>query len=488
VRRSRRYAIVLVTAVATAAALVTTLPLLADDRTDLTLPAVADTTSTAVVQDGDNSVKSTLATCPAVCDRNPRGWRDAVVSFAITGIPAGATGIKARLRLFSWQVVGAATSAFLGGSTAGTGVVPERGSLGPELGRSAAVTSGYNAWDVSAAVTGNGSYTFTVRQADHASRIYWASRENRNETIRPQLLLSYTSGPDGGPATTPPPATAQPSPSKTTGPVIGAPATTLAPTTPAPTTTKPSPTKPPATTAAPDGWKLAWSDEFDGTALDPAKWQAKDDTRVDYDLACITSDSDNIFVKGGMATLRAIKEKETCGSEKRDYSTAYLTTQGRTSFTYGRFEVRAKTPTGPDDSTGLWPAFWLRPDDGGVGEIDVVELPGGKAYYKAATQAIFYDYTPIKQDHRYTFPAGHPADGFHTYATEWEPGVLRWSIDGVEVYRRDRTTTPWFDKAFSRPFHLRLNFQVGGWLGDPDPATRFPADFQVDYVRVWQRD
>jgi len=55
------------------------------------------------------------------------------------------------------------------------------------------------------------------------------------------------------------------------------------------------------------------------------------------------------------------------------------------------------------------------------------------SYYKAATQAIFYDYTPIKQDHRYTFPTGFPADGFHTYTTEWEPGV---QVNYVRVWKR----------------------------------------------------
>jgi beta-glucanase (GH16 family) len=81
---------------------------------------------------------------------------------------------------------------------------------------------------------------------------------------------------------------------------------------------------------------------------------------------------------------------------------------------------------------------------------------------------------------------GYPGDGLHTYATEWAPGVLRWYIDGHLVWARDRATTPWFDAAFSRPYHLRLNFQVGGWLGTPTAATRFPADFRVDYVRVYQ--
>jgi beta-glucanase (GH16 family) len=308
------------------------------------------------------------------------------------------------------------------------------------------------------------------------------------------LLANARTGPTSATPTLGPPPSVPASPG---GPVLG-PATALsAPSSGAPPSSgSPArPTKPsgPGTgngtsggTSVP-GWKLVWHDEFTGSTLDSSKWLAKDDTYVDYDLACITDAGSNIAVSGGMARLRVQKEKASCGSESRGYTTAYLTTEGKKAFTYGRFEVRAKTPTGPNDSTGLWPAFWLRPDGGGVGEIDVVELPGGASYYKAATQAIFYDYTPIKQDNRYTFARGYPADGFHTYTTEWEAGALRWYIDGVQVYVRNRSTTTWFDKAFSRPFHLRLNFQVGGWLGDPTASTRFPADFDVDYVRVWQR-
>ena len=161
--------------------------------------------------------------------------------------------------------------------------------------------------------------------------------------------------------------------------------------------------------------------------------------------------------------------------------------QGKAAFTYGRFEVRVKTPTGPTGSTGRWPAFWLRPDDGGNGEIDVTELPGGAAYYKAATQAIFLNYTPVKQDTRIPLPGGgYPGDGFHTYTTEWDANSLKWYIDGKLVWTRDRSTTPWFEKAFTKPYNIRLNFQVGGWLGNPDSSTQFPADFVVDYVRVYQ--
>jgi beta-glucanase (GH16 family) len=76
----------------------------------------------------------------------------------------------------------------------------------------------------------------------------------------------------------------------------------------------------------------------------------------------------------------------------------------------------------------------------------------------------------------------------HTYVAEWEPGVIRWFVDGRLTYTRDSRTTPWLESAFSKPFYLRVNLAVGGdWPGSPDAATTLPADYEVDYVRVYQR-
>jgi beta-glucanase (GH16 family) len=404
----------------------------------VTVAPLADTTYTQVTQDGDNGVKTTLATCPARCDGNAQGQRDLAVSFAVAGLPSGATIDSARLELSAWQSLAAPTTLYEAAGTAGgTGLWSTRPTLGRALGTHPSIAAGTNAWDVTPAVTGNGTVTFDLQQAGLETRVYWASKEHANAALRPRLVIAYS--------------------------VPSAP-----------------------------GWNLVWRDEFDTTSLDRTKWVARD-TKVDYDLACITSRGQNVFVGGGVLTLRAQRERYACGGETRSYTTSYLDTRGLASFAYGRFETRAKSPNGPTNSRGLWPAFWMRPDDGGNGEIDVVELPGGSQYYKAATAAIFRDYTPTKQDFRSVFATGFPGDGFHTYTTEWEPGVIRWYIDGREIWRRDRTTTSWLeatfgkDASYNRKFNLRLNFQVGGWLGAPDAATAFPADFVVDYVRVWQR-
>jgi beta-glucanase (GH16 family) len=379
-----------------------------------------DTTQSLVSQDGDDSGITTLATCPMHCEGNPRGERNAVLSFDVL-VPSNATVESAQLTLSAWQPFDARMSVYVGNGS----VVATRDG----------VVAGANAFDVTRAVNAGGRYTFVVKQSSHDSRIYWASSENVRTELRPRLALRYKTG----------------------------------------------------TSNTPTGWKLVWNDEFNDNTIDRAKWNARD-SRVDFDKACITSRPENLFEGNGYLTIRARAEQYTCGPETRPYTVGYLDTIGKHTFTYGRFEVRAKSPSQTQTSKGLWPAFWLRPQDGGNGEIDVVELPGGPQYYDKATQAIFRDYTPTKQDVRTAFPnKSVPLDGFHVYATEWDAQSIRWYIDGVKVWERTPQTTSWYTEVFNKPYNLRLNFQVGGWLGDPDASTKFPADFQVDYVRVYQK-
>jgi beta-glucanase (GH16 family) len=480
----RRSAMALVGAGATAMLAIGIVPLLADDSTTVTMGAAADTVGSLVPQDGDNSVKTTLASCPQLCDRNRNGRREPLLAFDVTQLPANVNKISAKLRVYAWTSFDAQVDAYATDGDAAA-VRPPVSTVGAApLSTVGTVKQGYNEWDVTDAIRGNGRVTVALRQQTMNTIIYWASKDNRRESIRPQLVLTYETG-NGGvigrPDPRPTAPTAKPEPTATAKPT---PSPTSAKPTPTPSKTEQNPPPPPP--ANPAGWKLKWNDEFDGNAIDRGKWNLRNEGRS-TDVACNTSSPKNQFVSNGMLTLRALKEPATCAGGTRQYTEGYLDTIGRHSWTYGRFEIRAKSPNGPNNSKGLWPAFWLRPNDGGNGEIDVVELPGG-SYYRQATLGIFYDYSPVKQDVGARIPdGGYPGDGFHTYATEWEPGVLRWYIDGVKVWERNTSTTPWFDKVFNKPYNLRLNFQTGGWLGNPDASTQFPADFVVDYVRVYQR-
>ena len=137
-----------------------------------------------------------------------------------------------------------------------------------------------------------------------------------------------------------------------------------------------------------------------------------------------------------MLHIRAVKESlHGCG-----YTSARLKTRKRDgsplfSQKYGRFEFRAKLPTGK----GVWPALWMLPQDekyGGwaaSGEIDVMEARGQEPT-KVLGTLHFGSRWPANThvSKEYVLPRGGTIADFHVYALEWEPGEIRWSVDGQQ--------------------------------------------------------
>ncbi|MEU1589895.1 glycosyl hydrolase [Micromonospora sp. NPDC005710] len=227
--RRKAIAIGLVGGSVVAGMVATMMPLLAND--DLSIRAAADTTATTVSQDGDNASKPTLATCATRCDGNPRGGREAVIEFGVTTVPSTAVNVRATLRVYAWQPFAATVTAHASPLSARESRPPLT-SAGAALDRVTSVAKGFNEWDVSKLVTGNGTWTVSLAQSGLESRIYWASVENRNPDLRPNLLISYDLG--ASPTVAPTRPAPPPSPS-------GSPSTTP----------KPSPTIAPTRTATP---------------------------------------------------------------------------------------------------------------------------------------------------------------------------------------------------------------------------------------------
>jgi beta-glucanase (GH16 family) len=280
---------------------------------------------------------------------------------------------------------------------------------------------------------------------------------------------------------------------------------------------------PGAADPAPPGWKLTWSDEFDGPEIDRKKWDFDiGNGFFNYDanqwihgwgnneLQYYTREPENAFIKDGMLHIRAVKESlHGCG-----YTSARMKTRKRDGSalfnqTYGRFEFRAKLPTGK----GVWPALWMLPQDekyGGwaaSGEIDVMEARGQEPNKVLGTIHFGGKWpTNTHLGDEYLFPAGTSIADFHVYAVEWEPGEIRWSVDG-KVFetrsfwwstnrtegakglapKKEADLNPW-PAPFDRPFYLVMNVAVGGqFLGNPDKTTVFPAEMVVDHVRVYEK-
>jgi beta-glucanase (GH16 family) len=130
---------------------------------------------------------------------------------------------------------------------------------------------------------------------------------------------------------------------------------------------------------------------------------------------------------------------------------------------------------------GGWPAS---------GEIDIMELVGHESATVHGT--LHYGNPHEYQGDHYDLAEGTFADNYHVFALEWEPGEIRWYVDGYHY----QTQTQWFTSSrggtypapFDKPFHLIMNVAVGGrWPGYPDETTEFPQYMHVDYVRVYQK-
>jgi|CZKU01.1.fsa_nt_gi beta-glucanase (GH16 family) len=261
-------------------------------------------------------------------------------------------------------------------------------------------------------------------------------------------------------------------------------------------------TNPPGTLDAPDGsalagWKLTWSDEFngaDGSAVDPAKW--KHDVGGtgwgNNELEYYTDGTQNAVVTGGNLVVTATKDGASqykCSYGTCTYTSARLLTQGLFSQKYGRFEARAQMPTGK----GLWPAIWALGDDissvswPACGEIDFMETIGSDIQTNHGSLHMPSSYGPSGT---YKLPNGASyADAFHTFAFEWEPGAIRFYVDD-HLYETQKSTVPSGDTwEFDHPFFLLINVAVGGqWPGSPDATTTFPQTLKVDWVRVYDKD
>ncbi len=75
---------------------------------------------------------------------------------------------------------------------------------------------------------------------------------------------------------------------------------------------------------------------------------------------------------------------------------------------------------------------------------------------------------------------------YHNYGCNWQPDYVTFYVDGnaYATFNRSSAGASW---VFNAPTFMILNLAVGGnWPGNPDGSTVAPANFLVDYVRVYQ--
>ncbi|WP_329422437.1 family 16 glycosylhydrolase [Streptomyces sp. NBC_01693] len=260
-----------------------------------------------------------------------------------------------------------------------------------------------------------------------------------------------------------------------------------------PAQSAPAPATPPAAAAAA---AVTFSDDFDGpagSAVNGSKWQIETGDNVNnHERQYYTAGNNNAALDGqGNLVITARKDNPgnyQCWYGRCEYTSARLNTAGKFTTTYGRVEARMKIPRGQ----GIWPAFWMLGNDIGQvgwpnsGEIDIMENVGfepgtvhgtlhGPGYSGSGGIGAGY-----------SLPGGQAfADAFHTFAVDWSPNSITWTVDGNVYQRRTPADLGGRQWVFDKPFFVILNLAVGGyWPGDPDASTSFPQQLLVDYVRV----
>lgn len=247
--------------------------------------------------------------------------------------------------------------------------------------------------------------------------------------------------------------------------------------------------------AMPAGYQLVWADEFDTGALpDRSRWDY--DTHrnregwYNNELQYYAAERrENARIEDGALIIEARREQLTSAADYggQNYTSTRLVTNGKASWTYGFFEIRAKLPCG----RGTWPAIWTLaaehqqgwPHDG---EIDIMEHVGydeGVVHGTVHTGA----HNHMAGNHRTaTIRVDNVCGAFHRYQMLWTPDRVTVGVDDRAYYQYSRSEgrAAW---PFDSPQFLLLNIAIGGWGGAQGiDDSIFPVRMEVDYVRVYQ--
>ena len=239
-------------------------------------------------------------------------------------------------------------------------------------------------------------------------------------------------------------------------------------------------------------WELVWSDDFTGTAgtsPDNAKWSFDIGTGINgwgnSELQYYTNRPSNAQKDGSGNLVITARSEFYAGS---GFTSARIKTKNLFEQSYGRFEARIKTPTGP----GLWPAFWMLGSNIDAtpwpqcGEIDIMEQRGQEPFIThGSVHGPGYSGANAKTK-AYALANGRFDTDYHIYAIEWGENYIDYFVDNF-LYQRitpDDVTGQW---VYDHPFFIILNVAVGGnFVGFPTTGTPFPQSMYVDYVRVYK--
>jgi hypothetical protein len=230
------------------------------------------------------------------------------------------------------------------------------------------------------------------------------------------------------------------------------------------------------------GWIVdqAFTDEFDGTGLDLAKWYPINPGWAGRPPGAFSAN--NVRVADGKLHLDLRKENLSAEQERHGYH-GWTTgaVQSRERVRYGYFEIRSKPMKSRAAST-FW--FYAKDPDHWT-EIDVYEVwPGAPDRERLySTNLHVFDMPSGKPDHAslglWTAPFDL-ADDYHVYGLEWDPKYLNFYVDGVLIRRKINT-------HWHYPLTLNLDVEIMAALTGMLDAQDDKLTYSIDYVHGFRR-
>jgi len=272
---------------------------------------------------------------------------------------------------------------------------------------------------------------------------------------------------------------------------------------PTPTTVPPTVTPVPEPTPTqipgfppPEYSGLVFADEFNGSSIDPAKWEIMGDDvrRIGWwfaDFATVDGQG-HLLIKTDKkpgayhwTQWGEYIKNEWAPASWGDFAfgSGAIRTRDRFYNSFGYYETRVQF-LGDRTAPGHWPAFWIYDESvnqvGNEGrdgtEIDIFEYWETNLF----THALHWDgYDDAAQDAMQYVETQGMDTGFHLFGLLWTPTEYVFYIDGIETWR---TSAGGVSQV---PEYVKITDEIELWYGDVNQLADLPHFTVFDYVRVY---
>lgn len=235
-------------------------------------------------------------------------------------------------------------------------------------------------------------------------------------------------------------------------------------------------------------YSLVYSDEFDGTTLDLAKWNIQPGYASNQEKEYYADGNLNMRIENSNLVLVARKENAVLD---RNYTSARINSKSKGFIKYGKVEARISVPSG----LGTWPAFWMMPQSNVYGtwpksgEIDIMEHIGSDPRMTSHAVHTANKNGSIGNNWFNKQYKDNIENNFHVYSIIWTADDIKFYIDDVKSVTLYRNFTEDYKGwPFDQEFYMILNLAIGGTMGGTidDAIFNNPVEMKIDYVRVYQ--